>query len=610
MQTLAVKPIRSCCVPLSMNKHYAAEKGTQTRRMGNMAVTAPWLDEMNICNIVDQHLPAGPGLEISYGKTIEMLIAARMYSPTALDGIADWAQESGADLIYDVPLEKLNDDRFGRALDVFFTQRHSILASVALHVCERFDIPLEKLHYDPTHLYFTGKYDNSQPRTQRAVEYDDQENATVFSNEDLPPAQITKGKPVDDAPTGVNMLHLGIATYADKYGGVPLFAHVMDGNENGRAGIEEHLGLMTKHLKPKSLLKVSDRGTVSVAHLARIRKQGFHAICSLPWRDVENLFAKSSPSLQWQTPTFLSVEQKRRRDRDSALPLEHYKIASVQHTFNDGPRGNEVACRVVFVHSSADQKVTEKQRAKQLARIEADLQKCQNHVQRRGAYSSPAAVSRRMAKLLSKSTMAKHVTWSMVDLSNQEQHDKAVEGRGNRKPIHEFVYSIDYEAIKRDQAYDGYSALVTTLPQSEKTDDEVFSDFKQQIYSEVVNSTLKDPKYLAVRPVFLHTPERIEALAFLLVIATMAHYLIEREFRKAADEASETMEVPEREKRFSAKSIFRIFRSYMLIVEEYDGKTMVSATTLNELQRHVVDRLGILSPDLFLRQKLKSPPDP
>ena len=105
-----------------MTKHYASEKDTQTRRLGNLALTAPWLDEMNVRNIVDEHLPAGSGLEIGYGQTIELLIAARMYSPTALDGVADWAKESGADLIYDVPIEKLNDDRFGRALDQFFTQ--------------------------------------------------------------------------------------------------------------------------------------------------------------------------------------------------------------------------------------------------------------------------------------------------------------------------------------------------------------------------------------------------------------------------------------------------------------------------------------------------------
>ena len=108
--------------------------------------------------------------------------------------------------------------------------------------------------------------------------------------------------------------------------------------------------------------------------------------------------------------------------------LSTIKSQRLPHVFKDGPRGNEAACRVVFVHSSADQKVTSKQRQKQLARIETDLKKCQTHVQRRGAYSAPAAVSRRMAKLLSKSTVAKHITWSMEDLTEQQQENQVVEG--------------------------------------------------------------------------------------------------------------------------------------------------------------------------------------
>jgi len=98
-------------------------------------------------------------------------------------------------------------------------------------------------------------------------------------------------------------------------------------------------------------------------------------------------------------------------------------------------------------------------------------------------------------------------------------------------------------------------------------------------------------------------------LAFLLVIATMAHYLIEREFRKAVEQESETTEVPQSERRTTANTIFKIFRSYVLIVEQYDDRTMVAATVLNPMQRKIIDRLGIISPDLFLRKKLMPPPD-
>ena len=72
--------------------------------------------------------------------------------------VAEWAGDSAADCSWNIPAEKLNDDRLGRGLDAFFEQRHSILAGVALHVSQKFDIPLNELHYDPTHIVFHGAY--------------------------------------------------------------------------------------------------------------------------------------------------------------------------------------------------------------------------------------------------------------------------------------------------------------------------------------------------------------------------------------------------------------------------------------------------------------------
>jgi hypothetical protein len=91
-------------------------------------------------------------------------MAARLYSPLALSNVANWAKECGADLLWGIPPEKLNDDRLGRALDAFFEHRHSILAHFALHVAREFNVPLQELHYDPTHLLFTGEYEQAQAR--------------------------------------------------------------------------------------------------------------------------------------------------------------------------------------------------------------------------------------------------------------------------------------------------------------------------------------------------------------------------------------------------------------------------------------------------------------
>jgi hypothetical protein len=44
------------------------------------------------------------------------------------------------------------------ALEAFFGQRHSILASLALHVAQEFGVPLSEIHYDPTHIVLHGVY--------------------------------------------------------------------------------------------------------------------------------------------------------------------------------------------------------------------------------------------------------------------------------------------------------------------------------------------------------------------------------------------------------------------------------------------------------------------
>ena len=62
-------------------------------------------------------------------------------------------------------------------------------------------------------------------------------------------------------------------------------------------------------------------------------------------------------------------------------------------------------------------------------------------------------------------------------------------------------------------------SVATVPPQAHSADAlfTLFTQFKRQTYCEQVNSQFQGP--LAVWPVFLHSPRRIEALMFLMVIA-------------------------------------------------------------------------------------------
>src|SRR5580693_8393112 len=107
-----------------------------TINFGPLALIAPLLQRLDIAPIIDRHLPPDPQLAFSHGRVLSLLLAARLCQPTALINVPAWAADTGADLLWDIPAASLNDDRLGRALDAFFSQRHAIQASVAARTLE------------------------------------------------------------------------------------------------------------------------------------------------------------------------------------------------------------------------------------------------------------------------------------------------------------------------------------------------------------------------------------------------------------------------------------------------------------------------------------------
>src|SRR5689334_5570348 len=192
----------------------------QTRAFGPLALIAPLLQRLGITDIIDEHLPPDPQLEFSHGRVLSLLLAARLCQPTALVHVPAWAEATGADLLWDIPADCLNDDRLGRALDAFFTQRHSVQAAVAAEALRLAELSPQRLHFDTTHLIFYGAYEASLPRP----------DATPWpprAGGDIPPAHITHGYAADE-----KLIHVGITAAVDDLGALPILGGCLDGNHN------------------------------------------------------------------------------------------------------------------------------------------------------------------------------------------------------------------------------------------------------------------------------------------------------------------------------------------------------------------------------------------
>jgi transposase len=460
-------------------------------------------------------------------------------------------------------------------------------------------VPLKEIHYDPTHLLFAGAYEVAQPR-EEVIDRSGKEEV-IRSDDKLAAAHITKGRATDDAPKGSFMIHAGLATHVDEFGPLPLFGHTVDGNQNGRKAVDEQLALMRKHLRLKKFTMISDRGTYSVGHLLRLKDEESYAICSAPWGEFKELFDKHRKKLTWKKASFLSIEQQRRRNTDSELPQEHYELGVLKHRLKDDASGRELDCRLIFVFSTADRKVVRKQRQKHIDQIREGLEKTQRNVARGGPYSDKESVTRRLTRLFGDKDAAEYFSWKMVKLTKQQQKTLPKPGRGCRQPTHRFEFTFDKKALRHDEDYDGYSVIVTTVPQYKSSADALFTKFKQQSYSEQINRGFKGP--LAVRPVFLHTPERVEALVFLMIVVLMLYYLLQRLYRQTVPENA-----TEKDHRTTTRTILQAFSSYTLLIHYTRLGREVQPTRLTTRQREILQQLGFSTPAQILSKRLPRPP--
>ena len=111
---------------------------------------------------------------------------------------------------------------------------------------------------------------------------------------------------------------------------------------------------------------------------------------------------------------------------------------------------------------------------------------------------------------------------------------------------------------------------------------------------ERMHHQMKTP--LAVSPVFLKTPERVEALIHLLALGLIAQQAAERVFRQRESAATATRD------RTTSDQLWDAFRSVNVVLEhEPNGDIVIRPTRLSTAARHILHVLGLASPRECMR---------
>ena len=545
--------------------------------IGPLPLVWPFIRRLGIAEIVDAHCPADPQAEFAHGEIVEAMVACRLYNPVALYRVEQWAREEGAEHFLGIPAEKLNDDRLGRTLDAIFPHRYSIMAHIASRAACEFGVPLEVLHYDPTHFLFYGQYEN-------------QHEAIDLLN-------VTRGRHNRGSPS-VKEAQVGVNVASDGLGSVPIFFHTGSGNEQHRTLAARNLEKIQKHLRPKRLLLIEDRGSFSRKHGFRINKEGFHFIAALPWSQGLQGLASRITQEEFAESRFLSIAETRKRQAGKpASTWESYRLAERSQTWKHPDRKNpaQMAVRIVFVHSSADAKAAKKARRKYTQTIRQGLLAIQASVAKGCRNTDPVSVARRVAKVMGRKSAAQYFRWDMAALSEGEREALGNPGPGRRRPTHRFEFTYDPLAAEADARWDGYWALATNLPTTEKGTDDVFCAYKDQSHIDVVHHQIKTP--LRIHPVFLHKQERIEALVLVLFLALMVFYLLQREYRRRRG----------REDRTTGEELIRAYSTVCILVE--GERVKPCARSRRQLEIATVLRLPIVAQQIA-ENRARSPTSP
>jgi transposase len=463
-----------------------------TKTIGSLALAYPYLRRLGVAERIGELVTKGTEREIPTSQVIEVLILNRLsLRPVAISKIGAWADSQAIAEVYGVDGAGLNDDRIGRALDEIHPHLVDLWAAIVLQGAQAYGVRLDRLHSDVTRLAFEGDYADVP--------------TTTTDGQAL--AQITYGYTGRDDPTR-KQVTLSLSVAAD--GAIPTWYQLADGSAADNRVYLVHLAAVRQHLKLDQPLVVGDSKLITRPNMLGFCRVGarFVGPTSLTATDREVLLSL------WEAGTPM-----RRLDLpipDQLPDAGRYWGVEFAEILPDPEQTTSYRLRRLFVHSLDDRRAVRHQRAKDLAKARRALWTIKRRLSR-PAYRERSLVERKVADAVGK--IARYLRVTVVDA----EHGLDVR------------WTLDHNQLAVDACFDGMYCLLTNESEAAADAPAVLRAYKDQSKVERRFRAVKQPP-IQVRPIWLHQPQRIASLIFVVMVALYLFALIEREARRVVRE--------------------------------------------------------------------------
>jgi len=430
-------------------------------------IILPICRALGIIEVVDRLCPMHHRGPLTHGQVLEMLVLHILQDPDRkpLYKLEQWAADHHVNQLYDCEPEAFNDDRVGRALEAVAEQIPAIEAEIVTRALERYEVPIDAIHWDLTHVTFSGAY------------------------EDVP--DIGPGY-------GHGQLHekqLQISLHATHEGGIPLRHEVLAGSAAQAPLVPPMLADLRRRLPATKLLIVSDCSAISYDNIVTYHKADACFLGPMELTPAEQQFVADLPA-----EAFVPLEYRSKNNSDCV-----YSCHDTTLTIRRQKRPEPLKVRALVMHSTSRQEQDAKQRQKAIDKALKRLQEIAGYLNK-ARYARESFAREQLGKAIP-GNLVGIVHWELTGPDKQMQ----------------LRYWVDEQAVAAEARADGRWMLVTN--DGQRSADELFKIQRGQYDLEARFRNLGHD--LAVHPVWLHKETRIRGLLQAFIIALTVYCLLE-----------------------------------------------------------------------------------
>ena len=540
-----------------------------TKPVGFAPILAHYFKKCGIVDIIDEHVPTDPRRKVlTHGQACIAMVTGILFQVMQLYRICQFASES---TVLDILLPGIEandyfDDRLADTLDALFDYGLGNLETMITNrMITAFNIQTDICHNDTTCALMFGDANNQ--RTDRGI-------------------TITFGYS-KQYRKDLKQLVWSLSVSSDS--AFPLFQQAYNGNKADVETYVEQWHHLIDLLGKRNFLFVGDSKVASKENMAHIHDHGGSFICPLPmYSNYEKAFTEAVD--QHDREELIPYKGQINRGFEVPLVIEHNEKDYLFRMI------------ILFDHGlfrrkqkSLDQRIAKTQQA--FGQISSKINTYR--------LKSEAAIDKACMSILKKYKTQDYFSYTiqndpLITWKNKKRGKPAAGVPVEKTKVVQdcFRINLTFNQSAYDKAVSraGYYPLVTNQPAAKLSAKDAMMAHKNEYKVEHIFRRSKNGYHL--EPIYLHTPERIEAYLFLFKIALQVIVLIERAARnniQARDKGLDDF-MPNKKDYRTPKTEYILQKFEHVVCGQMrlpDGKTYGFVSELTDLQSDILTILDV-----------------